>query len=451
MRTFHVGGTATAGAQVNKTEAKTAGIIKFENVKTFTREDGSTIIMNKTGEIVVMTDQGVEKERYGAQYGATIFFKNGDEVNVGDKILEWDPFAMPLISEVRGTVKFEDLVVGGTVREETDPVTGLAHKVVIEAKTKEDASKQPRIVIVDENGEPIIVQGTKRQAVYRLPVGSHLTVNEGDQVDGGIVIAKVQRESTKTKDITGGLPRVAELFEARKPSNAAQLAPMNGTIEYGPEVRGSRRILIKPEDGGDPAVMVVPKGRFITVNEGDYVRLGDQIMDGAPNPHDILNVLGEKELAAYIVTEIQEVYRLQGVKIDDKHIEVIVSQMLKKVEITSPGDSLFVEGDSITRSTLEEENERLVADGMEPATARPLLLGITKASLTTDSFLSAASFQETTKVLTQAALEGKKDYLRGLKENVLMGRLIPAGTGIPKYKEYVAQVEKPEDHISLTM
>jgi DNA-directed RNA polymerase subunit beta' len=333
MRTFHVGGTATAGAQVNKTEAKTAGIIKFENVKTFTREDGSTIIMNKTGEIVVKTDQGVEKERYGAQYGATIFFKNGDEVNVGDKILEWDPFAMPLISEVRGTVKFEDLVVGGTVREETDPVTGLAHKVVIEAKTKEDASKQPRIVIVDENGEPIIVQGTKRQAVYRLPVGSHLTVNEGDQVDGGIVIAKVQRESTKTKDITGGLPRVAELFEARKPSNAAQLAPMNGTIEYGPEVRGSRRILIKPEDGGDPAVMVVPKGRFITVNEGDYVRLGDQIMDGAPNPHDILNVLGEKELAAYIVTEIQEVYRLQGVKIDDKHIEVIVSQMLKKVEI----------------------------------------------------------------------------------------------------------------------
>jgi DNA-directed RNA polymerase subunit beta' len=451
MRTFHVGGTATAGAQVNKTEAKTAGILSFENVKTFKREDGQTIIMNKTGEIVIKTDQGVEKERYGAQYGAAIFFKDGDEINVGDKILEWDPFAMPIINEVRGTVKFEDLIVGSTVKEETDPVTGLAHKVVIEAKTKEDASKQPRIVIMDENGEPLVVPGTKRQAVYRLPVGSHITVNEGTVIDGGQSIAKVQRESTKTKDITGGLPRVAELFEARKPSNAAQLAPMAGTIEFGPEVRGSRRILIKPEDGTDAAVMVVPKGRFITVNEGDYVRVGDQIMDGAPNPHDILRVLGEKELANYIVTEIQEVYRLQGVKIDDKHIEVIVSQMLKKVEIVNAGDTVFVEGDSVTKSVFEEENEKLVADGMEPATARPLLLGITKASLTTDSFLSAASFQETTKVLTQAALEGKKDYLRGLKENVLMGRLIPAGTGIPKYKEYEAHVEKEEDQISLTM
>ena len=451
MRTFHVGGTATAGAQVNKTESKTAGIISYDNVKTVKRADGSMVVMNKIGEIVIKTDQGDEKERYPAIYGSTIFFTDGQEVNVGDKILEWDPFAMPLLGEVAGKVVFEDMVVGSTVREEMDAVTGLSHKVVVESKSKEDASKQPRIVLVDDSGNPILVPGTKRQAVYRLAVGSHITVNEGDTVDAGTVVAKVQRESTKTKDITGGLPRVAELFEARKPANSAQIADTAGTIEYGPEVRGSRRIIIKPEDGGEPSTVVIPKGRYVIVNEGDYVRVGDPIMDGPTNPHEILRVLGEKEVARYIVDEIQEVYRIQGVKIDDKHIEVIVSQMLKKVEITGAGDSMFVEGDSVTKSTLQEENERLVADGMEPAESRPLLLGITKASLSTDSFLSAASFQETTKVLTQATLEGKKDYLRGLKENILMGRLIPAGTGVSRYKDFQS-VERPdEDHVSLTM
>jgi DNA-directed RNA polymerase subunit beta' len=451
MRTFHVGGTATAGAQVNKMESKTAGIIAFDNVKTVTRDDGSTIIMNKTGEIVVKTDQGDEKERYPAIYGAQIFFKNGDAINVGDKILEWDPFAMPLLGEVKGKVTFEDMVVGSTVKEEMDAVTGLSHKVIIEAKNKEDASKQPRIVIVDDAGNPIMVPGTKRLASYRLPVGAHITVNEGDMIDAGIVISKVQRESTKTKDITGGLPRVAELFEARKPANASLIADIAGTIEYGPEVRGSRRIIIRPEDGGEPSTIAVPKGRYVIVNEGDYVRPGDAIMDGPTNPHDILRVLGELELAKYITDEIQEVYRLQGVKIDDKHIEVIVSQMLKKIEVVNPGDSIFVEGDSITRATFYEENEKLVADGMEPAKGRPILLGITKASLSTDSFLSAASFQETTKVLTQATLEGKKDHLRGLKENILMGRLIPAGTGIPRYKDFQAETVAEEDHVSLTM
>ena len=451
MRTFHVGGTATAGAQVNKTESRTAGIISYENVKTVTREDGATIIMNKVGEIVVKTDQGVEKERYAAQYGATIFFKDGDTVNVGDKILEWDPFAMSILGEVKGKVVFEDMIVGSTVKEEMDAVTGLSHKVVTESKAKEDAGKQPRIVIVDDENNPILVPGTKRHAIYRLPVNSHIVVNEGDVVDAGIAIAKVQRESTKTKDITGGLPRVAELFEARKPANSAQIADIAGTIEYGPEVRGSRRIIIRPEDGGESSTVAVPKGRYVIVNEGDYVRPGDPIMDGPTNPHEILRVMGEKAVAAYIGDEIQEVYRLQGVKIDDKHIEVIVSQMMKKVEITKSGDSMFVEGDSITKATLIEENERLVADGMEPASSRPLLLGITKASLSTDSFLSAASFQETTKVLTQAAIEGKKDYLRGLKENILMGRLIPAGTGVPRYNDFRAEAKAEEDHISLTM
>ena len=440
MRTFHIGGTATAGAQVNKSEAKTAGRLVFENVKTVARADGQMIIMNKVGEIVIKTELGQEKERYPAIYGATIFFKDGDTVNVGDRILEWDPFAMPIMSEVAGTIKYEDLVPGATYTEVLDAVTGLSHRVVTEAKAKEDLSKQPRLILTDNSGNPIVVPGTKRIASYTLPVGANIVVNPGDTIDAGTVIAKVQRESTKTKDITGGLPRVAELFEARKPANSSQIADIAGTIEYGPEVRGSRKIIIKPEEGLEPVVYTIPKGRYVIVNEGDYVRPGDQIMDGPTNPHDILRVLGEKAVARYITDEIQEVYRLQGVKIDDKHIEVIVSQMLKKVEITNPGDSMFVEGDSVTKAEFYGENERLLAEGATPASAKPLLLGITKASLTTESFLSAASFQETTKVLTQAALEGKKDELRGLKENVLMGRLIPSGTGIPRYKEFDAEV-----------
>ncbi|MCT4642285.1 MAG: DNA-directed RNA polymerase subunit beta' [Bacteriovoracaceae bacterium] len=451
MRTFHVGGTATAGAQVNKTETKTAGIVSFDNVETVTREDGSTIVMNKIGELVVKTEQGVEKERYPAIYGSSIFFKNGDTVNIGDKLLEWDPFAVPILGEVKGKVKFEDMVVGSTIKEEMDAVTGLSHKVVTEAKSKDDASKQPRIVLVDENDNPIVIPRTKRQAVYRLPIGAHIVVNEGDEIDGGIVLAKVQRESTKTKDITGGLPRVAELFEARKPANSALISDIAGTIEYGPEVRGSRRIIVKPEDGGEPSVIAVPKGRYVIVNEGDYVRVGDPIMDGPTNPHEILRVMGEKAVVEYICNEVQDVYRLQGVKIDDKHIEVIVTQMLKKVEITNPGDSMFVDGDSVTRTVFLEENDKLVADGLEPAKSRPILLGITKASLSTDSFLSAASFQETTKVLTQATLEGKKDYLRGLKENILMGRLIPAGTGVPRYNDFNAEAKNDEEHVSLTL
>ena len=451
MRTFHIGGTATAGAQVNKIEAKTAGKLVFENVKTVARDDGSMVIMNKTGEIIIKTDLGAEKERYPAIYGATIFYKDGDSVTVGDRILEWDPFAMPIMSEVSGTVKYEDLVQGATYTEVLDAVTGLSHRVIIEAKGKEDLSKQPRILIVDDSGNPIIVPGTKRIASYSLPVGANVVVSAGDKIDGGFVIAKVQRESTKTKDITGGLPRVAELFEARKPQNSSQIADIAGTIEYGPEVRGSRKIIIKPEDGSDAVVYTIPKGRYVIVNEGDYVRPGDQIMDGPTNPHDILRVLGEKAVARYITDEIQEVYRLQGVKIDDKHIEVIVSQMLKKVEITSPGDSVLVEGDSVTKTEFNSENERLIAQGLQPASSKALLLGITKASLTTESFLSAASFQETTKVLTQAALEGKKDTLIGLKENVLMGRLIPAGTGIPRYKEFQADVVSEENPFSMSL
>ncbi len=454
MRTFHVGGTATAGAQVNKTEARTAGIVSYDNVQTVTTSDGSIIIMNKIGEIVIKNAQGVEKERYPAQYGAKFFFKDGDSVSVGDRLLEWDPFAIPILTEVEGFAKYEDLIVGNTVVEQMDAVTGLAHKVVTEGT---DPSLRPRIVICDESGKPIDVPGTKRQAVYLLPRGANITINEGDKIKAGDPIAKVQRETTKTKDITGGLPRVAELFEARKPANAAQIADIAGTIEFGPELRGNRRIIIRPEDGGDIVTYTVPKGRYVIVNEGDYIRAGDPIMDGPSNPHDILRVLGIKALARYIVDEIQEVYRLQGVRIDDKHIEVIVSQMLKKVEVTNAGDSTLIVGDTVAKRLLADINEELMANDEELASAKPLLLGITKASLTTESFISAASFQETTKVLTQATLEGKRDMLRGLKENVIMGRLIPAGSGISRYRGFEAVTVEDEnetlieDSVSMTL
>jgi DNA-directed RNA polymerase subunit beta' len=444
MRTFHVGGTATAGAQVNKIEARTAGVVHFDNVNTAISEDGTLIVMNKTGEIVIKDARGTEKERYPAQYGASLFFSEGKDVQVGDKILEWDPFSIPVITEVAGFVKFEDIISGHTVNEQVDPVTGLTTRLIAESK---DPSLQPRISIVDESGSPVIVPGTNRHATYRLQVGSTIMVNETEAVKVGQVLAKLSRESTKTKDITGGLPRVAELFEARKPSNAAQIADVAGTIEFGPELRGNRRIIVKPDDGSEPFVYSVPKGRYVIVNEGDYVRAGDPIMDGPSNPHDILRVMGIKALARYIVDEIQEVYRLQGVKIDDKHIEVIVSQMLKKVEVTNSGDSRLIVGDTLTKGELAEINEELLADEAEPVQARSLLLGITKASLTTESFISAASFQETTKVLTQAALEGKKDVLRGLKENVIMGRLIPAGSGISRYRDFEAVVEEEEEEI----
>lgn len=435
MRTFHVGGTATAGAQVNKTEIKTAGVISLSNVKTAPLEDGINIIMNKTGEIVIKDNRGVEKERYPAVYGAKLFFTEGAEVSVGDKIIEWDPFAIPVLAEVDGRIKFEDIVSGQTIIEQTDPVTGLTNRVVSESK---DPSLQPRIAILGEDGKPLVVPGTKRQAVYRLQVGANIVVSDGAEIKAGSAISRLARETTKTKDITGGLPRVAELFEARKPANAAQIADVSGTIEFGPELRGNRRIIIKPDDGSEPMTYTVPKGRYVVVNEGDYIRAGEPIMDGPSNPHDLLRVMGIKALARYIVDEIQEVYRLQGVKIDDKHIEVISSQMLKKVEVVDAGDSNYVTGDHITKGELAEVNEQLVAQGETPAEARPLLLGITKASLTTDSFISAASFQETTKVLTQAALEGKSDMLRGLKENVIMGRLIPAGSGISRYRDFEA-------------
>ena len=441
MRTFHIGGTATAGTQVNKTEVRTAGIVQFDNVKTASRVDGTSIVLNKVGEVIVKTEAGVEKERYPAIYGAQIFFAEGDKINVGDKLMEWDPFSIPVLSEVAGQIKFEDLVAGSTYIEQTDSVTGISSRIIQESK---GGKLRPGILILDDADGPVIVPGTKRAASYRLPVGSQIVVEEGQKIDVGEAIAKVQRESTKTRDITGGLPRVAELFEARKPNSASQISDINGTVEFGSEVRGARRVIIRPEGEGEPITYSIPKGRYVTVNEGDYVRAGDPIMDGSPNPHDILRVLGEAALARYLIDEIQEVYRLQGVMIDDKHIEVIVGQMLKKIKVTDSGNTRLVVGDSVTKGEFYEINEGIKAEGGAVAKGVVQLLGITRASLTTDSFISAASFQETTKVLTQAALEGKRDMLRGLKENVIMGRLIPAGTGVSKYWGFVAKETSSE-------
>ena len=438
MRTFHVGGAATAGAQITKTEVRTAGVVHYHNVNVAVRGDQDMVILNKVGEIVIKDKAGTEKERYPAVYGAKIFFKEGDQVSVGDKLIEWDPFSLPMLTEVAGRVRYDDLVVGATVVEQVDSITGLTNKVVVESK---DPGLQPRISIVDKENNPLLVQGTKRYAVYRLQVGANIMIQDGEDVEVATALAKVTRESTKTKDITGGLPRVAELFEARKPANATQISDISGIIEFGAEFRGNRRILVNPEDGGEQATYTVPKGRYVVVNEGDYIRAGEPIMDGPANPHDLLRVKGVKELMRYIVDEIQEIYRLQGVKIDDKHIEVIISQMLKKVEIVDEGDTMFVAGESVSKKEFQQVNNKALADNLAPAQGRPLLLGITKASLTTDSFLSAASFQETTKVLTQAAIEGKRDGLYGLKENVLMGRLIPAGTGVLMYRDFDAVEE----------
>ncbi len=456
MRTFHVGGTATAGSQVSKTEVITSGIVSYENLKVEQTIDGHLIIMNKSGEISIKDDRGNVKETYHGVYGARIFFKDGDRVNIGDKLIEWDPFSIPMLTEVNGIVKYEDIIVNQTVTEQLDAVTGLTTKIIIEPKT---TTLRPRISILDESGNVMTVPGTSRKATYPLQIGANITVNDGEQVSVGTSLSKMARETTKTKDITGGLPRVAELFEARKPSNATQIADIAGTIEFGSEVRGNRKVIIRPSDESlEPITYTIPKSRYVIVNDGDYVRPGDPIMDGPINPHDLLRVLGLKELARYIVSEVQDVYRLQGVKIDDKHIEVIVSQMLKSVEVTEPGDSLLVVGDVILKGTMKEMNKKLKVDSMATIKGNSILLGITKASLSTYSFISAASFQETTKVLTKAALEGGRDNLLGLKENVIMGRLIPAGSGIESYRDYDAVItekaynkEEVSEHIGLTL
>lgn len=430
MRTFHIGGTASRRVEQSALEIKTKGRVRFIDVNTVRNKEGSLIVMSRNGEIAVVDENGREREKYPIIYGAKLSLKDDAKVDKGQVIAEWDPYSTPIITEASGVIKFEDIEEGLTMQEQVDPVTGLSHKVIVDSKSSD---KRPKVLVRDDQGKVQKIEGTSRVARYMIPVGANLVVMDGDQVHSGDVIAKIHRETTKTKDITGGLPRVAELFEARKPKDAAIISEIDGIVSFGKDTKGKRKIVITP-DVGEPKDYLIGKGKHLAVNEGDYVKAGDPLMDGPINPHDILRVKGEKALAKYLVDEVQEVYRLQGVKINDKHIEVIVRNMLRKVKIQDVGDTMFLAGEQVDKRIFEDENAKIVAKNGVPATAETLLLGITKASLTTDSFISAASFQETTKVLTEASISGRVDFLRGLKENVIMGRLIPAGTGLTKYK-----------------
>ena len=423
MRTFHIGGAASAKLTESYLELKNSGTIKYsELLNTVVDRDGNTIALARNGEIYVVDEKGRERERYGIMYGSTLLVKDGERVSATTRIAEWDPFTTPIMAHDTGIVAYQDLIDGRTVAQQTDELTGRKRMVVLEYK---ESDLKPLLAI--KSGETF-------SARMFLPAGSNIFANEGDEVQPGDVLAKIPRETTKTKDITGGLPRVAELFEARKPKEVAIITEIDGIVSFGKDTKGKRRIVVTPE-GDEPQEYLIPKGKNIVVNEGDYVRSGDALMDGAVNPHDILKIKGEHELARYLVDEIQEVYRLQGVKINDKHIEVICRQMLRRVRITRVGDSDFLVDQAVDKWMFEEANLEIVAAGGVPAQAEPLLLGITKASLSTDSFLSAASFQETTRVLTEASINGRVDGLRGLKENILMGRLIPAGTGFASYQK----------------
>ena len=437
MRTFHIGGTASRRAEQTTLECRIDGRVKFINLKSVKNREGNLIVMNRNGEIAVLDENGRERRRYSVIYGAKLRVKDGQKVKEGDILAEWDPYSIPVLTEVSGRVKFGDIIEGATMQEQVDEFTGLSRKVITESK---DAELRPRISMKDEKGRTLNLPGSASQARYLLPVGANIFISEGDMVEAGDVIVKIPRETTKTKDITGGLPRVAELFEARKPKEYALISDIDGAVEFGKDLKGKRKVVIRPDVGENKEYMI-PKGKHVSVHEGDFVKAGEALMDGPSNPHDILRVLGDKALARYLVDEIQEVYKLQGVKINDKHIEVIVRQMLKRVKIREVGDTHFLVDDQVEKFVFEEENARIMKEGGKPAVGEPLFLGITKASLITDSFISAASFQETTKVLTQAAVAGKVDNLKGLKENVIMGRLIPAGTGLSKYKALELWVE----------
>jgi DNA-directed RNA polymerase subunit beta' len=437
MRTFHIGGTATRRVEQSHVAAISEGEVKFSNLRTVQDREGRKIAMNRNGSIGVFDASGHRRENYPVNYGAHVQVDDAQRVTPGTMLLEWDPFANPILSEESGEVKFGDVIEGATMREQVDEFTGLSSKVIIESK---DPELRPRISIKNAEGTTI----------YRalLPVGANLAVTEGNEVRAGDVLAKMPRETTKTKDITGGLPRVAELFEARKPKDVAVVSEIDGTVSFGPDSRGKRRVIVTADvEGVEPKEYLIPKGKHISVHEDDRVKAGEALMDGAENPHDILKIKGKEELAKYLVNEVQEVYRLQGVRINDKHIEVIVRQMLRRVRVTEVGQTDFLVGQDVEKFVFDEVNEECRKAGKEPAKADPLLQGITKASLSTESFISAASFQETTKVLTEASMWGKVDQLRGLKENVIMGRLIPAGTGMARYHQIGIQIDAPEELI----
>src|SRR6059058_4143242 len=437
MRTFHIGGTARL-EESSKHEARVDGTIKYVEVNVVKNRKGEIIAMNRNGALTIIDERGREVARYQIVYGVHLHIADGARVSQDQMLATWDPFTFAILTEVAGTVKYQDLKEGVTVDEEVDEVTGQSRLVV---KDSPDEKRQPRLEIRG---------GNKVLKTYQMPVRANLMVHDSDVVEPGDVIAKIPRETTKTKDITGGLPRVAELFEARKPKEHAVISEIDGVVSFGKDTKGKRKVVITPEVG-EPKEYLISKGKHLSVREGDRVRAGEPLMDGAANPHDILKVLGEKALAKYLVDEVQEVYRLQGVKINDKHIEVIVRQMLRRIRVADVGDTNFLVDEQVERHIFEEENEKIMTRGGQPAKGEPLLLGITKASLSTESFISASSFQETTKVLTEAAICGKIDYLRGLKENVIMGRLIPAGTGVTAYKKMTVQADYGEEDLAEEM
>ena len=433
MRTFHVGGTASRSAEQANVESRFNGVASLEHEVVVRDSEGMDIIINRHTEVVVSDTKGKEMERHRIPYGARLRIAGGDKVKTGQILAEWDPYTMPLIAEVDGKVRCVDLEEGKTVREQTDEVTGMTSSVVIQVSETRKESLRPQMQLVDPKdpeADPIVIPRTNVPARYFLSPGAILNKQENEEVKAGDVLARLPRETSKTKDITGGLPRVVELFEARKPKNLAFIAGSDGAISFGKDIRGKRRVYVEPDDGSDPLEYQIPKGSHLTVQEGDRVRRGERLMEGSPAPQDILKVLGVEALANYLTDEVQEVYRLQGVKINDKHIEVIVRQMMRKVQIIEPGNSTFVAGEQVTRKSALRQNRKLIAEGKAPAVIEPILLGITKSSLNTESFISAASFQETTRVITEAALAGKVDWLTGLKENVILGRLLPAGTGL---------------------
>ena len=430
MRTFHIGGAAQRGAEQSSIEAPVDGLVKLEDAAFVIAIDGNAVIRNRHTELLVTDDQGRERSRYRLQYGSKLYVKDGAKVTAGQTLVEWDPYTIPIISEIKGVVNYVDLVDGVSMREVTDEETGISNREVIDWKSQAKGKDlRPRLTMRDDKGEVLTLENGL-EARYFLSVSAILSVENGAEVEAGEVLARIPRESSKTRDITGGLPRVAELFEARMPKDFAIISEIDGRVEFGADYKTKRRVKVDPlEEDAETKEYMIPKGKLLAVQEGDVIRRGDLLLDGNPVPHDILNILGVEALAEYLVKEIQDVYRLQGVKINDKHIEVIVRQMLQKIEVTEAGDTTLLVGEQVDRDEFDAANEIAEKDGLALAKGNPVMLGITKASLQTRSFISAASFQETTRVLTEAAVSGKKDYLNGLKENVIVGRLIPAGTG----------------------
>ena len=433
MRTFHIGGAASRAAVVSQVESKSNGVVRFmPTMRYVTNARNEPVVISRSGEIIVVDDASRERERHKIPYGALLSVQDGNKVKAGQVLAMWDPHTRPIITEYAGEVRFENVEEGVTVARQIDDVTGLSTLVVIDPKRRGSAQSKglrPQVKLLNEKGQEVKIPNSDTPVNYTFQIGAIITVKNGQQALIGEVLARIPQESSKTRDITGGLPRVAELFEARSPKDAGLLAEASGTISFGKDTKGKQRLIITDLDGVAHEYLI-PKEKHITVHDGQVVNKGEMIVDGPVDPHDILRLLGIEALMRYITDEVQDVYRLQGVKINDKHIEVIVRQMLRRVQILSAGDTAFIPGEQVERAVVLSENEAVSKDGKHSSTYQNILLGITKASLSTDSFISAASFQETTRVLTEAAIMGKKDELRGLKENVIVGRLIPAGTGL---------------------